>query len=138
MNYADLKLWLDSLPEDRLLDDVTLCVNGEYCAAGVVTAEYGDVLDIGHPFFVPLVEYTLITYDVLGNSKEGWEINNKHKAWEAIKLPPEGYLSSEVISRYFLYPCVLSEDSCCDDNVIYVVSPKGKPLFELIALEDED
>jgi len=138
MNYLDLKEYLDYLPTERLLDDVTVCANGEYFAVGLVVAEDGDVLDKGHLFLVPLVDYTLITYDVSGNSQDGWEINDKYESSNPMRLPAESHLSSDVLSRYFQYNCVLSENSCCDDGVIYVTTPEGKPLFELIAEEDEE
>lgn len=53
MKYRDLIVQLQSLNEEQLDQDVTLNAFDEYFAAELAFAD-DDVLDEGHPYFVPV------------------------------------------------------------------------------------
>lgn len=86
--------------------------------------------------YLPPKMYTVFTYDLWGNDKDGWEVNEKYKGesylidilWSDKQLIKK-FKEYGLIKKNIRYSSITIDDG--DEDVIYV-EYKGKPAFELI------
>lgn len=81
------------------------------------------------------------SYDVWGNAKDGYDVNNVFRTAETVELPVEGLETDEKLFRYLrkvgflnkprLQARFFETDNNCDQSETIYMSYKGRPEGEL-------